>query len=143
DFVSLAAVHAEMVAEARGSLRHGQDAEQELHLDLRYVGQEFTLQVPVSAQQIAMADGAGIRKAFDQLYEHRYAHHSPDEPVEMVNVRLGVIGKRAKLRFPKLGQGRAAAATRHREVYFAESSRPVRCPVYQRAALKAGTRITG
>ena len=45
----------------------------------------------------------------------RYAHHSPDEPVEMVNIRLGAIGKRPKLNFPSLAarrRGRAVRRTR-------------------------------
>ena len=65
-------------------------------LDLRYVGQEFTLAVPVSVDAIESGDRQGIRTAFDALYEHRYAHQSPDEPVEMVNIRLAAIGKRAE-----------------------------------------------
>jgi N-methylhydantoinase A len=85
-----------------------------------------------------------VRKAFDALYEHRYAHHSPDEPVEMVNMRLGIVGKRAKLKFPRLGKARGpAVAALHRDVYFADATKPVRCPLYQREALKAGARIVG
>ena len=67
---------------------NGAESGHQVHLDLRYVGQEFTLQVPVSLEQLENADRSGIRTAFDALYEHRYAHHSPDEPVEMVNIRL-------------------------------------------------------
>ena len=52
-------------------------------------GQEFTLSVPVTLAQLKAGDRKAISTAFDKLYEHRYAHHSPDEPVEMVNMRLG------------------------------------------------------
>jgi N-methylhydantoinase A len=61
----------------------------------------------------------------------------------MVNMRLGMIGKRPKLAFPRLGKGRAAAARHHRNVYFADARKPARCPVYDREALKAGARIDG
>src|SRR5689334_9276762 len=100
DFGNLVKVHDEMVADAKASLRHGKNAQHQIHLDLRYMGQEFTLQVLVTLDQLKRGDRKGIRTAFDQLYEHRYAHHSPEEPVEMVNIRLGAIGKRAKLNFP-------------------------------------------
>jgi N-methylhydantoinase A len=143
DFAALVKVYDEMRKQAHASLRHTRGAQEQIQLDLRYVGQEFTLSVPVTLAQLKAGNRKAIRTAFDALYEHRYAHHSPDEPVEMVNVRLGVIGKRTKLRFPRLGQGRAATASHHREVYFAGSPKPVRCPVYQRDALKAGTRIVG
>jgi N-methylhydantoinase A len=143
DFAALVKVHAEMRAEAMASLRHARDAQEQVALDLRYVGQEFTLSVPITLKQLQTGDRKGIRKAFDALYEHRYAHHSPDEPVEMVNMRLGIVGKRAKLRFPRLGRGKPAAASAHSEVYLADAAKPVRCPVYQRAGLKAGARIIG
>ena len=144
DFAVLFKIHEEMIEEARQSLRHTRNAERQIQLDIRYVGQEFTLSVPVTLKQLQVGDRKAIRRAFDALYEHRYAHHSPEEPVEMVNIRLGVIGKRTKLRFPPLGKSRATAAvSHHREVYFSDAKKPVRCPVYQRDALKAGTRIAG
>jgi N-methylhydantoinase A len=132
-----------MRAQARASLRHARGAEEQIALDLRYVGQEFTLSVPVTLAQLKAGNRKVIRQAFDALYEHRYAHHSPDEPVEMVNMRLGIIGKRTKLAFPRLGKGRSAKPARHRDVYFLDAKKPVRCPVYERDALAAGTRVTG
>src|SRR5258705_4804341 len=114
DFATLAKIHHEMVAEATASLRHAAGAERQIHLDLRYVGQEFTLQVPVTLAQLEAGDHRDIRSAFDALYEHRYAHHSPDEPVEMVNIRLAMIGKRPKLNFPQVQASERAKATRER-----------------------------
>jgi N-methylhydantoinase A len=143
DFKELLKVYEEMRDEAQGSLRQRKRAQEQIQLDLRYVGQEFTLSVPVTVAQLKAGNRQAIRKAFDALYEHRYAHHSPEEPVEMVNIRLGLIGKRTKLKFPKLGKGGAAKATHHREVYFGDARKGVRCPVYQRDTLKAGTRIAG
>jgi N-methylhydantoinase A len=143
DFAELVTVYEEMHAEAQASLRHKRGAQEQIALDLRYVGQEFTLSVPVTLKQLKAGDRKAIRKAFDALYEHRYAHHSPDEPVEMVNMRLGMIGKRAKLKFPRLGKARPAAAARHRDVYLSDAKKPVRCPVYQRSDLKAEARIVG
>jgi N-methylhydantoinase A len=143
DFATLLKIHREMVAEASAGLRHSAQAQHQVHLDLRYVGQEFTLQVPVSAQQIEAGDRAGIRAAFDALYEHRYAHHSPDEPVEMVNIRLALIGKRPKLAFPRLAETGLAAPACQRDVYFADARRALPCPVYQREALGAGSATAG
>jgi N-methylhydantoinase A len=143
DFATLAAIHHEMVAEAMAGLRHAVGAERQIHLDLRYVGQEFTLQVPVTLAQLKGGDRAGIRAAFDALYEHRYAHHSPDEPVEMVNIRLAMIGKRPKLNFPQVAATERAKPTREREAYFTDATKAVTCPVFERAALGAGNRITG
>src|SRR5260370_379411 len=52
DFAALLQTHHEMVAEASASLRHAAGAERQIHLDLRYVGQEFTLQVLVTLAQL-------------------------------------------------------------------------------------------
>ena len=143
NFAALVQTHAEMLREATSGLRHKDNAEQQIHLDLRYVGQEFTLQVPVTLEQLQAADRRGIRQAFDAMYEHRYAHHSPEEPVEMVNVRLAVIGKRPRLRFPTLGASKMSAPARQRQVYLSSPTSPIACPVYDRAALGAGTRLAG
>ncbi len=143
DFARLVKVHDEMVAEAKGALRHAKSAEHQIHLDIRYVGQEFTLQVPVELTLLKKGDRKAIRTAFDKLYEHRYAHHSPDEPVEMVNIRLGAIGKRTKLAFPSLASGGAAAPAGESEAYFTSASRPLRAKVYRRDTLGAGAEIEG
>ena len=143
DFKALNAVHDEMAAEAKKSLRHASKAEWQIALDLRYVGQEFTLSVPVSRDAIKKGDRQKIRAAFDALYEHRYAHKSPDEPVEMVNIRLAAVGKRPKLRFPKLAKRGAAKPSRRRDVYLGDPRKAVSCPIYQRSELGAGARIKG
>src|SRR5262249_16153540 len=113
DFAELVKVYEEMHDEARASLRHSRGAEEQIALDLRYAGQECTLPVPGPLAQLKAGNRKAIRAAFDALYEPRYAHHSPEEPVEMVNMRLGIIGKRAKLAFPRLGKARTAKAAHH------------------------------
>jgi N-methylhydantoinase A len=143
DFAKLVAVHNEMVAGARASLRHGKDARHEIRLDLRYVGQEFTLSVPVELAQLKKGDRKSIRTAFDELYEQRYAHHSPDEPVEMVNIRLGAIGKRPSLSFPNLAASGTAAPAAERQVYFSSAQKPLAAKVYRRDQLGADVRIAG
>ncbi len=143
DFRALNAVHDEMAEEAKKSLRHWRNAEWQIALDLRYVGQEFTLSVPVSRGTVKNGDRQKIRAAFDALYEHRYAHQSPDEPVEMVNIRLAAIGKRPQLSFPRLGRRAAAKAALHRDVYLGDGRKPVSCPIYQRGDLGGRARIRG
>jgi N-methylhydantoinase A len=142
DFAALARIHDEMVREAETQLRQKRGAAYEVHLDLRYVGQEFTLSVPVTIAQIRAADRAAIRIAFDALYDQRYAHHSPEEPVELVNIRLAAIGKRPRLEFPMLEAGREPVPQAHRQVYLAGRD-PVSCPIYRRPELAAGAQIAG
>jgi N-methylhydantoinase A len=142
DFRKLSEVRDEMIAEAQGGLRHAKGAELQVRLDLRYTGQEFTLSVPVTTAQLKKGDRRGIRIAFDKLYEQRYAHHSPDEPVEMVNIRLTAVGQRPKLEFPKK-RGAKRPGPHRRLVHLGNVAKPVACPIYARDTLSAGTRIAG
>jgi N-methylhydantoinase A len=61
----------------------------------------------------------------------------------MVNMRLALIGKRPKLRFPRLRSGRASKACARRPVYIGRTDKPVSCPIYARAQLPAGARLGG
>jgi N-methylhydantoinase A len=143
DFRQLERTVEEMAAESSSALAKRKGVEHRIHLDLRYVGQEFTLSVPVTERQIKAEDRRAIRTAFDRLYDQRYAHHSPEEPVEIVNIRLAVIGKRAKMKLPRLPENRRAKAFRKMEAYLGDPARPVSCPVYRREELGAGARIAG
>jgi N-methylhydantoinase A len=143
DFAHLVKVYEEMVKEASAGLRRNKAPEYQVHLDLRYVGQEFTLSVPVTLEQLKKGDRQAIRTAFDQLYEHRYAHHSPEEPVEIINVRLAALGKKPKLNFPKLGESGKAKPARTRKVCFSAKGGLVDTPVYERSELGAGAKFTG
>jgi N-methylhydantoinase A len=143
DFAKLIAVHDEMVAEATAALRHAKDAAQRVDLDIRYTGQEFTLPVPIERADLVAANRHRIRKMFDALYEQRYAHHSPDEPVEIVNIRVAVLGKRTKMSFPRLRDRGVAKPSRRRDAYFLDVRKPVMCPVYMRDELGAGSTIDG
>jgi N-methylhydantoinase A len=60
-------------------------------LDLRYVGQEYTLNAPLG-DAIDAAALVAVRTAFDGLHQAQYSHSAPSEPVEIVNLRLAAIG---------------------------------------------------
>jgi len=143
DFSGLARTLAEMIVESSSVLKNGKKPEHRIHLDLRYVGQEFTLSVPVSERQIESGDAKAIRAAFDRLYDQRYAHHSPGEPVEIVNIRLAAIGRRATMTLPRLSAKRRAKPSRRVKAYLGDSTRPASCAVYRREDLGAGARIAG
>ena len=139
----LSPIHDEMVAEARGVLKETDDVEFSAQLDLRYVGQEFSIPVPVTAAQLEAGDMAPIRSAFDALHEHHYAHHAPDEPVEMVNIRLTAFGRRSAMTLPTIADAEANADIPRRPVYFDATETPADCPVYPRDALAGGASFTG
>src|SRR5580692_5547104 len=56
DFAELVKVYEEMRRQAQASLRHTRGAQEQIQLDLRYVGQELTLSVPISLKQLKAGD---------------------------------------------------------------------------------------
>jgi len=63
--------------------------------DMRYVGQEYTVNVPVGAE-IALDT---IEHDFHEAHRIRYGHSTPGAPVEFVNLRLAAMGR--------IGEGQA------------------------------------
>jgi N-methylhydantoinase A len=110
---TLAAMIAEMSDEGRALLKEEglpSDAiSAEPFFDLRYAGQEFTLRVPVSPDEISPDGLRAVRARFDDMHEARYGHVAKDEAVEVVNVRLVATGRRDT---PDLDAAPAAAGRR-------------------------------
>ncbi len=143
DFPALQKIHAEMVDESKHLLTPGIDVAHQLILDLRYVGQEFTLPVPVSVSELAAGDPEPIRYAFDALHEQRYAQHSSAERVEIINMRLVASGRRAKLALPPLPKTGSVVPKESRRVCFDKPDAEIECPVYSRESLPPGAEFTG
>jgi N-methylhydantoinase A len=113
-------------------------------LDIRYTGQEFSIPVPIPDESIDRGDVLAIRKAFNDLHERRYGYHTPEQPVEIVNVRLKAIGKRKKLEFPPLKlRNEETPQISTRSVYFENSDKALDCPIYRREKLGPGAEIIG
>ncbi|WJW75760.1 hydantoinase/oxoprolinase family protein [Thiohalobacter sp. IOR34] len=102
----------------------------ERSLDLRYVGQSYTLNLPWQA------DPARLAEAFHAAHAVRYGHRL-EAPVELVNLRVGLRGPRPGLRLgaPAVEMARPVRASLHGiggEV-----------PVWPRATLAPGERLEG
>ncbi len=148
DFSVIRRIVEEMAAEGKETLQKEGVGEEAVKLqpffDLRYIGQEFFLTVPVSEQEILSQDSVAIRRTFDALHEVRYGHKSTAEPIEIVNVRMTAYGLRPKIDFPekKIESGRQPVKAL-REVYLADSRKPVKCPIYDRESLPPGYKVQG
>src|SRR5262249_32921705 len=57
--------------------------------DMRYVGQEYTVNVPLG-REISLEE---IDSAFHDAHRVRYGHSTPGAPVEFVNLRLAALGR--------------------------------------------------
>jgi N-methylhydantoinase A len=139
DFSDLGRVVDELEVDLRKMCR-SRDASIVCQLDLRYVGQEFSLSVPVTRDVIARGDRTGIRATFNAMHEQRYAHSADDEPVEMINLRLVASARREKPAMPT--PGTEPSSVRHRKVVMGRGP-AVDCQILERASLAAGTLIKG
>ena len=102
----------------------------ERSLDLRYRGQGYELNVPVTKNVVDQ---------FHEEHQRRYGYHHPEREIELVTVRL-----RARLRTPplltrpksKVARTARTAAAEPAPLEFAQvvfNNRLVRTPVFQRA----------
>jgi N-methylhydantoinase A len=112
-------------------------------LDIRYTGQEFSLHVPLNAEEIERGNLPAIRKAFNSLHERLYGYSTADKPVEIVNVRLTSTGKRKALKIPELQVNANENPVVGKRMVYLDSTTPVECTVLQREKLGPGFRITG
>ena len=60
----------------------------EVELDLRYVGQQWTIRTPIGANDTASA----IRALFEQIHEARYRHIQPDGAIEITAIHTIAYG---------------------------------------------------
>jgi N-methylhydantoinase A len=114
--------------------------------DLRYHGQSFELPVTVPPGSLSAADLLRLRDEFHAMHERAYGYAAPEDPVELVNVRLAAIGVTPKPRRAPLAEGGPSAAPAlkgRRDVWFAETAgfRPTQ--VLDRGKLLCGNVIDG
>lgn len=118
----------------------------EHYAELRYLGQEHTVRVPIQEDDLAASELSSLIGRFHDSHERAYAHSLPAKPVELVSLRLSAIGMTQK---PKVGEhspmnkGPGQALKASRKVYIAGDANPVDCPVYDREKLVLGERVRG
>jgi len=115
--------------------------------DLRYVGQEHTIAIPVRDQKLLSGDFAPLREAFDAEHDQRYGQAAPDERLEIVNVRLVVTAARtdtlAERWLSEKWTPEAPVADQWRDVIIADPAKPVRTRIVWRPSLPAGAKVEG
>ncbi len=109
----------------------------EVSLDMRHVGQNFELAV-------ALPDSLDdLRDRFLDAHESAYGFRNPEDPVEIVNLRLTAKARLYRAPMTTLPPADGPPPPREtRPVRFAGRAFP-ETPVYDRAALGAGSRIAG
>jgi N-methylhydantoinase A len=108
---------------------------------MRYKGQSFEINVPLPAGPIT--DLAPVLSAFHAAYEQIYGYVDLTAPLELVDLRLQVVGTVPRPPAPPAAEttARAIRAPALRRVYLDGGF--VDAGVYQRAALRPGDGFAG
>ncbi|MBN2322124.1 MAG: hydantoinase/oxoprolinase family protein [Spirochaetes bacterium] len=117
------------------------------HLDIRYVGQhhEVTVEIP-SEGAIESRHLDEIADAFHNAHERLYTYSTPENPLEVMNLRITAIGSVEKTGLKNASKKKASveeALKGKRPVYFEETGGFIDTPVYDRNLLSEGARIEG
>lgn len=115
-------------------------------VDLRYVGQNYELAIPLPDGPITEATIETLLKAFSAEHLRSYGFVSEGEPIQVVTLRVeatGVVRKAEFPAFPEEGPDASAAIIGSRKVWMSEANDFVETKIYERALLKAGNEIPG
>jgi N-methylhydantoinase A len=128
----------ELAARATTELRaYGfaeRDLEHRYRADVRYVGQEHTITVPLERDWVDDEHAllSGLRERFVALHRQLYGHGEADTGLEVVTVRCRAVAPVGHPRFAERGNGTPATPARERSVYFRRSDGWVDTPVFDR-----------
>ena len=114
--------------------RHAHD----FSVDMRYVGQSYTLAVPCDPGAVELSD---LRAAFGARHERTFGHDDTASDAEIVNIRLVSRGLADKPTLPFSPERAGDPAIGRRRVWFGDGW--VDCPVHDRAAMPAGYALDG
>ncbi|MBV9415660.1 MAG: hydantoinase/oxoprolinase family protein, partial [Solirubrobacterales bacterium] len=113
-------------------------------LDVRYVGQEYTLTIPLvsAAEPRDPAFDDALSRRFDEAHERRFGHSNPGAPIELVALRSTALGDLGRARPQQLEpQTDSAYQYEERPVVFGGVERKAR--VIRREALAPGAIVDG
>jgi N-methylhydantoinase A len=121
-----------LLADGIGRDRH----RHEVAVDMRYVGQSFTLSIPWRLDQ----DLQPLRQAFDRRHEETFGYADTANEAEIVNVRLVSIGAIDKPLMTFIPPTEAKPSVGRRRAWFGGW---IDTPVYDRAEMPTGLTIEG
>ncbi|MBE0688863.1 MAG: hydantoinase/oxoprolinase family protein, partial [Anaerolineae bacterium] len=143
-------VYAQLAAQRHDALKtDGFEPERRTFLptaEMRYRGQEHTVNVPMPGLSLTPEQIPGIIDSFNKVHQQQYGHSMMQDPIEIVTLRLRAVGLLPRPDLPKLDRsaGQVDAARKGaREVFVRENRAHVTYTVYDRMKLGAGDRIEG
>ena len=111
-------------------------------ISMRYAGQNYEHNVMVPAGSITLLRLESLFERFHQLHQQFYGYSISREVIELIRFSVSVVGASKVPRIKEIKKGRLPAPRQKRAVYF-KNKGYVPCPVYNRGALPAGSKLSG
>lgn len=114
--------------------------------DLRYLGQYHEIKVPLSREEVLGGNLSGLAERFHQAHDRLYGYSLPESPLELLNIRVTLLGVTEKPSFqgePYAGVSAEAARSGEREIFLPGEKKFRSVPVYDGHALRHGNRFEG
>jgi len=150
DLNKMTALYNEMIerAESRLPRNSSLSTETERYADLRYAGEVHEVTVPIRGRtrRITEQNVRATIKDFHNLHDQLYAYRDPNCKVEVLNLRVDLVGRMSKPRLSDLaysGEDASHAVKGTRPVFFGENGSFVDTVVYEGEALKYGNVMMG
>ncbi|MDZ4133888.1 MAG: hydantoinase/oxoprolinase family protein [Dethiobacteria bacterium] len=111
--------------------------------DVRYFGQEYTVQVPLKRGPVTRETLNDLTELFYEIHNQIYGHSNQVEPVEIVNLRLVGIGKLEKTPKHKDETVHTDKPAARKVVKAIFHNREYNTAIYKRSTLKTGQTLSG
>jgi N-methylhydantoinase A len=124
--------------------QQGYEKNIEVHraLEMRYLGQNYELELPMTSQKFAAATTAKLWTLFHETHNARFGFATPGEIIEIVNFTLTAVARTITPELAEIAGGEGPAMPMElRSVWFIGG--PQTIPVFERAALLAGQWVQG
>ena len=72
-------------------------------MDIRYLGQAFELELPITVKQLKRKDHRSISEAFHELHHRQYGHSDPQAALEVIQLRVRILGHVIKPELRQIG----------------------------------------
>ena len=110
--------------------------------DMRYRGQSYEIETEIDPSHVEQGNPAGIAEAFHRRHEQVYEHADREAAVQIINLRMVIIGSSPKPEFPESQRVDATPEPARRLQVFMDGARR-RVPLYIRTDLAPGHRFSG
>lgn len=111
--------------------------------DLRYQGQNYELNLPITPDLLAEDRTATLAERFHEQHRIAYGYHLASRPIQIVNLRVTALGVMPPIVWPRQPpSGGAAAPSEHRHVLLPDgTAREV--PIDRFVTMRSGQRLGG